>query len=143
MMKKTFYPTSEFEINSTIDNIPKAIEFVETEVRKAGLPEEEVANCSIAVSEAITNAVIHGNKLDEKKKVVVRVKRGKNAISMSVEDNGRGFSLSEVKNPLKPENKKKEHGRGVFIMNTLSDRVKYAFKEHGTEVIIIKKIRNS
>ncbi len=143
MMKKNTYPTSKFEIFSTIDNIPKAIEFVETEIRKAGLSEDEVANCSIAVSEAITNAVIHGNKLDEKKKVLVRVKRGRNSICMSVEDNGRGFSLTDVKNPLQPENKKKEHGRGVFIMNSLSDRVKYAFKEHGTEVTIIKKIRNS
>ena len=101
-----------------------------------------MADCSIAVSEAIANAVIHGNKLDEKKKVTIRIKRGRNTICICVEDNGPGFSIKEVKNPLKPENKKKEHGRGVFIMKTLSDRVSYAFKDHGTQVTIFKKIRN-
>ena len=139
-MKESSIQIKEMEISSVVENIPLAVDFVEKYVRDAGLPEDEVINCCIVASEAITNAVMHGNNLDKDKKVTIRLSQGKKAICLSVADNGQGFNISELKDPLKAENKSVEHGRGVFIMNSLSDKIRYNFNNDGTEIKIYKRI---
>lgn len=87
----------------------------------------------LALSEALSNAVIHGNSMDGHKLVHVRCRcdsgRG---ISFVVKDQGQGFDPNTVPNPLSPENLSADHGRGIWLMKCLMDEV--SFERGGTEV---------
>lgn len=139
-MKGSSRPFKELIIQSSVKNLPDAIKFVEKESRKAGMSKDDVLNFSIVASEAINNAIKHGNKLNESKKVVIQTIYGKKALCLSVMDEGEGFNPASVQNPLSPENLERQTGRGIFIMRSLSDKVKYKFRGTGTEICIFKRI---
>ena len=80
----------------------------------------------LALSEAVTNAVIHGNKQDPSKKVFVTASLDENsAIHISVQDEGPGFEPQSLPDPLKEDNLMKPSGRGVFLMKQYADDVSY------------------
>jgi serine/threonine-protein kinase RsbW len=87
----------------------------------------------LALSEALNNAVIHGNRMDGHKLVHVQCRcdsgRG---ISLIVKDQGHGFNPNTVPNPLSPENLSADHGRGIWLMRVAMDEV--SFQNRGTEV---------
>jgi serine/threonine-protein kinase RsbW len=93
----------------------------------------------LALREALSNAVVHGNRLDTHKLVHVRCrcKAGK-GISLIVSDQGQGFDASSVPDPLAVENLLAEHGRGIHIMKLAMDQV--SFDERGTEVHMCKRL---
>jgi serine/threonine-protein kinase RsbW len=93
----------------------------------------------LALREALSNAVVHGNRLDAHKLVHVRCrcKAGK-GISLIVSDQGQGFDASSVPDPLAVENLLAEHGRGIHIMKLAMDQV--SFDERGTEVHMCKRL---
>lgn len=81
---------------------------------------------SLAVLEAVNNAIFHGNKLDHKKTVTIRFQVNKNCISCVIKDEGDGFDILCVPDPTLPENIEKINGRGLFLMNHLADSVQYS-----------------
>ncbi len=97
----------------------------------------------LALREALSNAVIHGNRLDAHKLVHVRCRcKVGEGISLIVSDKGQGFDASSVPDPVAVENLLAEHGRGIHIMKLAMDQV--AFEERGTEVHMSKRpARNS
>ena len=95
----------------------------------------------MAVREAVTNAVIHGNKLDGAKAVEVKLRNTLGVFEISVHDQGSGFNPNEVPDPTKDENILKPSGRGIFFMRNFMDEVDWsADPEGGTSVRMIKKL---
>ncbi|UCC80809.1 MAG: ATP-binding protein [Candidatus Zixiibacteriota bacterium] len=126
---------------STTDQVAKADEFLETWLRKIGVPEDTIANLAIAVTELVNNAIVHGNKLKRNKKVTVSLTFDSGMIKITVADEGEGFNPENVPDPLAKENLMKEIGRGIFIVNSLIDEVKFQFPPGGgTKVTITKNI---
>lgn len=89
-------------------------------------------NIMIAVTEAVNNAINHGNKLDPTKKVQFNVEADKHKIYIFIKDEGMGFNPSEIDNCLDPENLLKASGRGVFIIKELMHEVNIHSNSHGT-----------
>jgi serine/threonine-protein kinase RsbW len=97
----------------------------------------------LALREALSNAVVHGNRLDAHKLVHVRCRcKVGEGISLIVSDHGQGFDPRTVPDPVAIENLKKDHGRGIHLMKLAMDEVSFA--ERGTEVHMSKRpARNS
>ena len=127
-MKKTFKFTSEFQ------NLTKAEEILEEITKRVNLNEEIYGNILLSLSEAINNAIIHGNKLDRDKKVTVSYRISGEAIELKVCDEGKGFDPEKIPDPTLPENLEKETGRGIFIIKNLSDKVE--FKNNGSTIVM-------
>lgn len=92
----------------------------------------------LATIEAANNAIVHGNKLDPEKTVMVEIRKSKDRIEIYVEDQGEGFNYMRIPDPTAPENIENIHGRGVFLMKQLSDEVN--FYKNGTKVQILFKV---
>ncbi len=127
-MKKTFKFTSEFQ------NLSKAEEIVADITRRINLSEEVYGNILLSLSEAINNAIIHGNKLAKNKKVTVSYKITDESIEVRVCDEGSGFDPDSIPDPTLPENLEKETGRGIFIIRSLSDKVE--FENNGSTIVM-------
>jgi serine/threonine-protein kinase RsbW len=95
---------------------------------------------SIAVTELFNNALHHGNKEDESKKITVTFRIGNNKLSISVQDEGKGFEPEKLRDPLLPENIYDVSGRGIYLVKQLVDDLKFNITDKGTEIIIIKKL---
>jgi serine/threonine-protein kinase RsbW len=90
----------------------------------------------VSVTEAVNNAIIHGNKCDQKKKVHVRCELLPGWLVVFVDDEGKGFQPEKVRNPLRKQNLMKESGRGVFLMKTLMDKVEFEMGSSGAQVAL-------
>lgn len=91
-------------------------------------------NIELAVAEAVNNAIIHGNRFDPNKSVLLAYTMTDNAIRFEVEDEGRGFDYNNLPDPLLPENLEKLEGRGVYLIKRLANRV--SFEKNGSRVIM-------
>ena len=95
----------------------------------------------MAVREAITNAVVHGNKLDAAKVVELRLRNTPEAFEITVHDQGTGFNPNDVPDPTKEENILKTSGRGIFFMRNFMDEVDWSVGANGgTNLRMIKKL---
>lgn len=94
----------------------------------------------LSLSEALENAVIHGNGMDPEKSVQIdcRFERGK-GVWFSIKDHGKGFDPTALPNPMAPDQLRAEHGRGIYLMKQMMDDVSFA--QGGTEVRMRKKLR--
>jgi serine/threonine-protein kinase RsbW len=90
-----------------------------------GFDDDFYARLMLAVSEAATNAIVHGNKLDTSKKAVIVAESDGKQLTFTTTDEGEGFVPEEVADPLAPENLLKPSGRGVFLMKEFADDVAY------------------
>ena len=94
----------------------------------------------MAVREAVTNAVVHGNKQDERKAVDLTLKSSPEAVEITVHDHGQGFNPEEVPDPTEEENILKTSGRGIFFMRSFMDEVSWSIRpEGGTTVRMLKR----
>ncbi len=94
----------------------------------------------MAIREAVTNAVLHGNKQDQSKCVHVTVKSLPDKLEINVRDQGTGFNPAAVPDPTEDENIMKTSGRGIFFMRNFMDEVDWSINpEGGTTVRMIKK----
>ena len=99
---------------------------------------EIYGNILIAVSEAVNNAINHGNKnILEKETLIVSTFNQKH-LTFNVTDMGNGFDFSDLPDPTLPENIEKPQGRGIFLMRQLSERV--VFEEPGNNVELTFKV---
>jgi len=126
------------ELCSSRDNIAQVSALLSEALEKLNLPGETMFDLKLAATEAVVNAVEHGNKYDERKMIHVSCEARNGAVIISVRDEGDGFDPAGVPDPTLPENILKEHGRGIFLMRNLCDDVRYNAK--GNEVTIVKKI---
>lgn len=126
------------ELNSDVRNIPKVEAFVEDVVEKFDVAPEIYGNILISLTEAVTNAIVHGNDKDMSKKVRVKMEKEAKKLTFKVTDEGTGFDFSMLPDPTAPENLLKIGGRGVFMMKQLSDMV--VFSDNGSTVEMIFKV---
>ena len=113
--------------------------------RMAGLDEDALHWVSVAVRESVVNAIKHGNKNDESKRVVVEFtpepQHEPRQLTIRVEDQGDGFDPEELADPLAPENILKSSGRGIFLIRSFMDDVQLERgKERGMQVRMVKKV---
>lgn len=129
-------------ISETFASIPETVEKVELITdrisRKLKFSEPDRDSIAIAITEAVNNAIYHGNKLDKQKKVRFTIHELPNALRFTVGDEGSGFKPDDVPNPLDPANLLKENGRGIFILKSLMDQVSYDFSGGGTTITLVK-----
>jgi serine/threonine-protein kinase RsbW len=98
---------------------------------------EEEYFVELALREALSNAVVHGNRLDPRKLVHVRCScKVENGISLIISDQGQGFDGSTIPDPVAVEDLEAEHGRGIHLMKWAMNQV--SFKQRGTEVHMCK-----
>jgi serine/threonine-protein kinase RsbW len=94
----------------------------------------------MAVREAVTNAVLHGNRQDESKVVEIQFKNSAAGLEITVRDEGRGFNPEGVPDPTDPQNLLKTNGRGILFMRTFMDEVEWSHHpDGGTVVRMVKK----
>jgi serine/threonine-protein kinase RsbW len=104
--------------------------------------EEDTAHwVGMSVRESVTNAIQHGNKLDQNKKVDISFEIAAGYLDISVRDQGEGFRIDDLPNPLDPENLLKPSGRGIFYIRSFMDRVEFRMLSRGgLEVRMLKKV---
>ncbi len=109
-----------------------------------GFDEEAAHWIGMSVRESVTNAIQHGNKLDESKKVDIRFEVAPDHLDISVKDQGTGFLVDDLPNPLDPENLLKPSGRGIFYIRSFMDEVEFKpLSQGGMEVHMVKKVSSN
>jgi len=125
-----------------VPSIPEEISEVEEAIADAlsysSFCETDVFAVRLALDEAVTNAMKHGNRSDPKKKVFIRFCIEDSAITISVRDEGPGFDYRDVPDPTADENLELPSGRGLLLMRSYMDSV--VFNEAGNEVTMIKRM---
>ncbi|HEX6280169.1 MAG TPA: ATP-binding protein, partial [Pyrinomonadaceae bacterium] len=106
-------------------------------VEKLGVVKSEQSNLFVALDEAFVNAVKHGNKFDVSKLVRIIAEVSKAEARFTIEDEGEGFDVNSIPDPLDPENLFKTSGRGVLFIYNIMDEVKY--NERGNRLTMIKR----
>jgi serine/threonine-protein kinase RsbW len=96
--------------------------------------EDGYGNMLIAVTEAVNNAIHHGNSDDPEKSVRIGFESDENTLTFSVTDEGPGFDYTNLPDPTDPANLDKISGRGVFLMTNLSDSIR--FEQNGRRVLL-------
>jgi serine/threonine-protein kinase RsbW len=94
----------EVNLESTLDSVDVAEEMVKNFAEQAGFPEDDIHQIGMAVRESVINAVVHGNCYSSQKKVSLAVEAKENRLTIRVQDQGAGFDLDEVPDPLADEN---------------------------------------
>jgi serine/threonine-protein kinase RsbW len=106
-----------------------------------GFDEDTAHWIGMSLRESVTNAIQHGNKLDPGKQVLISFEVVPDQLRVSVRDEGNGFKIEDLPDPLDPENLLKPSGRGIFYIRSFMDEVE--FRPHpqgGMEVRMIKKV---
>jgi putative Holliday junction resolvase len=125
----------EIALPSGVEYLPLVDSLCQAFCAWTGMSKDVTDDMAIAVVEAATNAVIHGNGCDRSKKIHVSFKRRPAEIVVTVADEGPGFNLACLANPVEGDNIYKDCGRGIYIMKQIMDRVDFDFpKEGGTRV---------
>lgn len=122
-------------LNSTYDEIEKVESLLSALQSELSFNDEFYARLMLAVSEAATNGILHGNKLDESKKIEINAYRDNDKLVIETQDEGEGFDPDDVPDPLAEENLMKTSGRGVFLMHEYADDMNYS--ENGTKLTLI------
>jgi serine/threonine-protein kinase RsbW len=115
----------QIEIPSLPENIRIVESFIDNVKEKYSLDDDIYGNIMIAVTESVNNAIIHGNKSDNKKNVSLNLLLENSQIKFVVSDQGNGFDFENLADPTLPENLDKPGGRGIFLMKNLSDEVTF------------------
>ncbi len=115
--------------------VEKAIDELSLEL---DLSDEIYGNVLVATMEATNNAIIHGNNSDPDKLVKIEMMMDRKELKVHIEDQGHGFDYATVPDPTAPENLEKINGRGIFLMERLSDEILYL--ENGRIVVLKFKL---
>ncbi len=118
----------QLELCSTSDSINIVEKLIETICANYKVNENHYGNIIVAITEAVNNAIYHGNKSDPDKKIHIAFKSDPNMITFTVRDEGIGFDFQNLPDPTDPVNLEKPTGRGVFLMHRLADEVEFSDK---------------
>ncbi len=127
--------TSIFEI----DNIPN---YLDEALDGINIPSEKYNNILLAITEAVNNAIIHGNKNDINKTIELEFILADEFLKVIVTDEGEGFDLEKVPDPTLPENLLNEHGRGIYIIKHFVDEMKVEKSTKGSSLILKIKLNS-
>lgn len=108
---------------------------------EAGLDENECFHVSMAAHEAAINAVLHGNRSDPAKRVAASFENTGTALVITIADQGRGLNPEAFPNPLAPGNLLRGAGRGIFLIRSFMDEVRFRPLHPGTELTLVKHLK--
>jgi serine/threonine-protein kinase RsbW len=140
-MQAPNFPTTELftlQLPSQQDSIAQLEVLIEEIADKYQVSEDTFANMMTCLSEAVNNAIMHGNDSDPEKKVIVNAEVDGRRIVWTVADEGPGFDPNHIPDPTAPENLESLTGRGVFIIKQLADQC--VFNDKGNEIELHFKI---
>jgi serine/threonine-protein kinase RsbW len=127
----------EFEVPSVISLMHSILDYLMKRVEKVGVVNPETSNLFVALDEAFVNAVKHGNKFDANKLVRITADVSPEEARFTIEDQGDGFNVAEIPDPLDPQNLFKTSGRGVLFIYNIMDEVRY--NERGNRLTMVKR----
>lgn len=125
----------EIDFPSQAENIHLVEKMVDEVCEELNVHEDHYGNILIALTEAVNNAIYHGNRLDPSKKTFVICGQEDNRLKFTVKDQGPGFDFNNLPDPTDPENIEKPNGRGIFLMKNLADEIN--FEEDGRTVELV------
>lgn len=128
-----------FSIESKSENLPLVEKCIDDVCNECQLNEDYYGNVLIAVTEAVNNAIHHGNKSNPGKNVHIEVSSNEEQLVFSIKDEGEGFNYDDLPDPTDPANIEKPHGRGVFLMRNLSENLE--FEDDGRIAILYFNIK--
>lgn len=134
-------PTGELytlQLPSKPESLTLVENLIEEIADKYNISEDTFANMMTCLSEAVNNAIVHGNKLDPNKIVIVNADVEEKRAIWTITDEGEGFDYNHLADPTAPENLENLTGRGVFIIKHLADQC--IFNAKGNEVELHFKI---
>lgn len=126
--------TISIQIPSIIENIRMIESFIDNAKERFHLDEDLYGNIMIAVTEAVNNAIKHGNSGNSSKNVFLSLTLNDNLLKFVVKDEGTGFDYDKLPDPTAPENLEKPGGRGIFLMKHLADQVEFLEKGKTVEL---------
>lgn len=122
------------------NNIKQVEPFLRSITGLSVLPQDRYHNMLVAVTEAVNNAIIHGNGADPLKTAALNVALTSTQAVFVITDEGPGFDADAIPDPRLPENLLREGGRGVFLIRQLADDVSFSTTEHGSSVTITYRL---
>ncbi len=131
---------------STLESVDHAEAEILRAAADAGFDEDEQHRIGMAVRECMVNAVVHGNRYNRNKQVRVCAEAGEGRFTIRITDQGEGFEIQEVPDPLHENNLLRHSGRGLFLMGAFMDDVKVRkagppdSPNPGTEVTLVKSL---
>lgn len=126
--------TSQLTISASLESLESVEEFFLQKLSNIQVSTTQLHNTMVTVTEAVTNAIIHGSKHDARKMIIINLSVNNHALKISVIDSGPGFNPSELEDPTSAENRMKINGRGIFLIRTLANDVKIDTTPNGTTV---------
>ena len=126
-------------LDSTLDSVEVAEKAVFEAAEDIGFGEDELHQLGMAVRESMVNAVVHGNRYNTRKKVHVSITKAPDRLTIIIADEGDGFDLANVPDPLDDDNLLRQSGRGLLLMRAFVDEFQVRRGElSGTEVRMVK-----
>ena len=122
------------QIASRMEGITEVEGLINELSEELGIDETHYGEILIAMTEAVNNAIVHGNKLDINKMVDIEISVDGQVLQFKISDEGPGFDFENIPDPTSPENLEKPNGRGVFLMRQLADTCE--FEELGRIAIL-------
>ena len=129
--------SKRIKMRSKIESIAEVENLINSIFEDHDLSPDYYGNMLVALTEAVNNAITHGNKLDENKVVDFSFKHEGDNYIFVVKDEGPGFDYQNIPDPTSPENLEKPDGRGIFLMENLANTVN--FSDNGSTVELIFK----
>jgi serine/threonine-protein kinase RsbW len=126
-------------LDSTLDSVDIAEEAVLKEAHEIGFDEDNIHEIGMAVRECMVNAVVHGNRYNARKKVHVMIRRTADRLAIVIQDEGDGFEMATLPDPLADENLLRHSGRGLLLIQAYMDEFEIRPRQpKGTEVKMVK-----
>ena len=115
----------KIQVPSLVENIRVVESFIDNSKETFHIEDDIYGNIMVAVTEAVNNAIRHGNKFDKDKNVYLSLYVNKDRVKFEVEDEGEGFDFDNLIDPTAPENLENPGGRGIFLIRHLADEVEF------------------
>jgi len=132
-----------YTLDSTLESVNTAEETAQKMAAKASFADDESHQIAMSVREAAVNAVLHGNAYDPQKKMRMSIEQNGDQFIVSIADEGKGLKPEDVPNPLAQENILKQSGRGIFLIKSFMDEVRFRQLDPGTEITLIKHVHGN
>lgn len=131
-------------MESTLDSVDTAEADALRVAEEIGFNEDDLDKIGMAVRECMVNAVVHGNRYSAKKRVYFQVLKGGDRLKITIRDEGEGFDLSALPDPLAEENLLRQSGRGLLLIRSFMDELDVRRgAPNGTEVRMVKYLANA
>jgi serine/threonine-protein kinase RsbW len=131
--------TVERSLDSTLESVDSAEELALGLAERAGFDDDDLMKIGMAVRESMVNAVVHGNRYNANKKVHFSVTHAAESLTIRIMDEGEGFEVESLPDPLAPENLMRTSGRGIFLIRSFMDEFDIRRRERGgMEVTLVK-----